>query len=692
MTIVYSLILVPPALAQQCYLQQDCGPGSMCGANGICRPVRDVLTAGGGVIHWVDAANGSNSNPGTEGAPWATVVYAAQHTSVQPGDAILIREGTYYGEIIPARGGTSGNRIAYAGYPGERVAISGAVPLSGAWTLDASQIWKMTWTLPPLWVRRVNDGVPQDDDARRRDVLIADDQMLKAVYTRADVVEGTFFLEGSPANPTRMYAWLPGGINPNNARMETSRTNNLFTPSGSEANCNVGEIRGYFHFVNLIFRHTANDGLTGALCVGSQGSLVENVTAEWNNGAGIFMRGDDHIARGVYAFSNGMSGVRGEYCDRCLLEYAESRYNNWKGYKPFWESGGGKWLYTTNSTFRHLNFSDNEGPGLWLDTENYGNTIERSVFDNNYGVNVFLELLTNDTIVRNNVMTRARFARPAFYGYGLLVHAANDNMILHNTMLANEGGAMRIRADYRGKSTGNRYYNNLFVANTLIEHGTERRSSELSFEEHVTVDDARSNTGDGNVMWHRSYASQEYNTFQFRPASGVNVVHSSNLKDWQNAALTDYNSIVVDLSKAHVVDTTDMVKGWRLADGSQIIGKGVALPSDMPPLLADFDGDPRPVKGSDPGADQFSSDAPDNTTAGVPGDASGNGLVTALDASLVLQHASGLLNLGAQLVADASGDGAITAFDASLILKFITGYISCFPVAPECQSAGKQSL
>jgi hypothetical protein len=551
----------------------------------------------------------------------------------------------------------------------------------------------MTWTLPPLWVRRVNDGVPQDDDARRRDVLIADGQMLKAVYERANVTEGTFFLEGSPSNPTTMYAWLPDGKNPNQAVMETSRTNNLFTPSGSESNCNVGEERGYFHFVNLTFKHTANDGLTGAICVGSEGSLIENVHAEWNNGAGIFMRGKNHVARGVSAFSNGMSGIRGEYCDRCLLEHAESRYNNWKGYNPFWESGGGKWLYVTNTTLRYLNFSDNEGPGLWLDTENYNNVVEHSVFDNNYGVNLFLELQTNGTIVRNNVMTRARYARPSFYGYGLLIHAANDNLILHNTLMANEGGGMRIRADYRGRATGNRYYNNLFVANTKFRWGTDHRASELSFEQHESVADARTNKGEGNVLWYRNYATHEYHTFQFRPESGTIVIRSSSLPDWRNTAQTDYQSTVADLSVAHVVDTTDALGGWRLALGSQFIGQGVPLPADVPPVLADFDGDPRPLLGADPGADQFASDVPpDDSAAGVPGDASGNGLITALDASLVLQHASGLASLSGRPSADASGDGAITAYDASLILKYITGFLSCFPADLTCVPAGKRAL
>ncbi len=690
LAVLFFVLLPSSAFAQQCYLQQDCGPGMLCGGSGTCQPVRDVLTAGGGTIYWVDANRGNNANSGAESAPWATVTHAAQSSRVQPGDAILIREGTYYGEIVPARGGVAGKRIAYVGYPGERVVISGATPLAGTWTQDAGSVWKLNWTLPPMWARRVNDGVPQDDDARRRDVLIADGQMLKAVYTRADVKEGTFFLQGSPDNPTTMFAWLPGGKNPNNAAMETSRTNNLFNPAGNESNCNLGPERGYFHFIGLIFAHTANDGMTGALCVGSEGSLLENVHAEWNNGAGIFMRGKNHIARGVSAFYNGMSGIRGEYCDRCLLEYAESRYNNWKGYKPFWESGGGKWLYTTNSTFRHLDFSDNEGPGLWLDTDNFSNVIELSRFDNNLGVNLFLELQTNDTIVRNNVMTGARYARPSFFGYGLLIHAADDNVVLHNTIMANEGGGMRIRADHRGRATGNRYFNNLFVANTVFNAGPDHRASEIAFEEHANPTEARTNTGGGNVFWHRNYASHNYHTFLFRPANGASVIRSSNLDTWRSTAQTDHTSRVVDLSRPHVVDTTDVMAGWRLQPESQFLGAGVALPPDIPALLADFDGDPRPVAGSAPGADQYASGVPD-APGGVPGDASGNGLITALDASLVLQHASGLLDLGNRISADASGDGAITAFDASLILKYITGFIPCFPSDPACSTAGKRT-
>ena len=140
-------------------------------------------------------------------------------------------------------------------------------------------------------------------------------------------------------------------------------------------------LKGYFHLIGITFPHTANDGQMGAVCAGDEGSIIENVTAEWTNGSGFLISGINHVIRGVRAYQQRHERDQ-RRCLRqlCTVEYSESKYNNWKGYKPFWESGGGKWLYTTNSTFRNLDFSDNEGPGLWLDMDNFDNVIESSVF------------------------------------------------------------------------------------------------------------------------------------------------------------------------------------------------------------------------------------------------------------------------------------------------------------------------
>ena len=600
----------------------------MCGDNYTCQPVRDVLKTGNNTLFWVDQASGNDNNAGTENQPWKTIQRATQANALQAGDAVIIRDGTYYGEIQPQRGGQPGNRITFAAFPGEEVVVSGARNINGTWTQDGSD-WTLAWPFEKLRTKRVNDGHPQEDDARRRDMLIVDGKVLQAVYTRANLREGTFFLRGSPDNPDRIFVRMPNGKNPNNARMQTSTIGHLFNPSSNDDFCAEGRsLKGHFRLIGMTFRHVANEAQEGAVCSGSEGTLIEDVRVEWTNGSGLLISGNNHILRGVRAFNNGFSGVRGLECTDCLVENTSSRYNNWKGYDPFWESGGGKWIESTRVRFRNVNFSDNEGPGLWLDINNRDIVVEQSRFDNNFGVNLFIESLSNRNVVRNNVLTRARFARPAFYGYGLLIHAANNNVIIHNTFMNNEGGGMRIRADGRAPATHNRYYNNLFIANTKIIRNSDHKGSELSFEEHPSEDDAHTNKGNGNVFWRRSYATQEYHTFQFRPDNkrGDDVLRSSNLGQWQIFAKTDYNSAIVQLNAPHVQDTTDFLNGWRLAENSQFIGWGVELPSDIEPVSKDFDGRNRPARPS-VGADEYgfdlTSDDDDNTGGGGTGGGGG---------------------------------------------------------------------
>jgi len=66
------------------------------------------------------------------------------------------------------------------------------------------------------------------------------------------------------------------------------------------------------------------------------------------------------------------------------------------------------------------------------------------------------------------------------------------------------------------------------------------------------------------------------------------------------------------------------------------------------------------------------------------GDVSGNGVVDATDAGLVLEYFAGLTtefaNPNALIAADVSGNGVIDATDAGLILEYFAGLIPKFPV------------
>ncbi|MEZ4698891.1 MAG: right-handed parallel beta-helix repeat-containing protein [Rhodothermales bacterium] len=660
--LVTSILLVNTADvdAQSCVLPRNCGAGAVCVAGGVCRPVREALGQDGDRLFWVDGAAGDDRSAGTEAAPWATIGRSMQPGVLRPGDAVIVREGRYHEAIVPPAGGLPGRPIRLLAFPGDSVIVSGAMPLNGSWLREGGD-WVLPWPFPPLWTRRVHDGVPQDDDARRRDVIILNGQMLKPVYRREDLYESAFYLEGSPDAPSRLFVRLPASIDANRQRWETSRLPHLFRTSDNETSCLSGTQRSYFHLIGLTFEHVANEGQQGAVCIGGEGSLLEDVTVRWTNGAGFLISGAGQTVRGAAAWYNGMTGIRGERCDRCLLEHSLSRRNNWKGYAPFWESGGGKWLYTTRSVFRYLEFSENEGPGLWLDAYNTGNTVESSRFHGNYGVNLFIELQSNDNVVRNNVMTGARYARPSFFGYGLLIHASDRNLVLHNTMMANEGGGMRIRADSRGAAVENRYDNNLFIANLRFQGLTGR---DLAFENHRTLEAARSNQGDGNVFWRRRYATSSYQTFYLRllNASGSDILSTSDLAAWQLRLQTDLHSWSLSPDAAHGLDTTDTLAGWRMREAS--ILRGTAHP--LARVETDIDGEARPADGADPGADQYGGPGPRLI---APGDASADGRLTAYDASLILRSLRGIATgPGAY---DATGDGRVDAGDVVYLLKRI---------------------
>jgi hypothetical protein len=75
-----------------------------------------------GNVYYV-AAEGSDSNPGTEAQPWLTIRKATYN--LVAGDTLYIRAGNYRERVVPKNSGKEGNLITYAAYPGEAVTIDG---------------------------------------------------------------------------------------------------------------------------------------------------------------------------------------------------------------------------------------------------------------------------------------------------------------------------------------------------------------------------------------------------------------------------------------------------------------------------------------------------------------------------------------------------------------------------------------
>ncbi|MCI1641734.1 MAG: right-handed parallel beta-helix repeat-containing protein [Actinomyces sp.] len=74
--------------------------------------------------------DGSDAQPGTSSSPLRTISRAAE--LAQPGDTVLVHQGTYREWVRPPRGGVSDRRrITYAAAPGERPVITGSEVVTG---------------------------------------------------------------------------------------------------------------------------------------------------------------------------------------------------------------------------------------------------------------------------------------------------------------------------------------------------------------------------------------------------------------------------------------------------------------------------------------------------------------------------------------------------------------------------------
>jgi hypothetical protein len=74
---------------------------------------------------YVDGANGSDEQDGTQERPWRTVNHAVRQ--MLPGDVLYLRGGTYYENVVLPKSGAEGKPITIRSYPGELVVIDGGL-------------------------------------------------------------------------------------------------------------------------------------------------------------------------------------------------------------------------------------------------------------------------------------------------------------------------------------------------------------------------------------------------------------------------------------------------------------------------------------------------------------------------------------------------------------------------------------
>ena len=505
-------------------------------ADGTCG---DPLTAfaQGGRTYVVDGRTGRDDAPGTPDRPWRTIGRAAQPGALQPGDAVVVRAGIYREAVRPQSGGVPGRPVTYAAYPGERVVISGADPAPDGWE-RVGEAWRRAWALPPM-------EAYSDDPVFRRELVVAGGAVLRPVARRADLAPGTAWVEGPDTAPRAVWVRLADGQTPAKAGVEIASRDVLLGPLGPDpyVECADASQPGYLRYVGFELRHAANRAQVGALCAGRAGSVVEDVTVVWTNGVGVDASGDGHAFRRVRADHHGQLGWMG-HGRGVTIEDGTAVGNNWKGYDPFWEAGGGKWDRSSELVLRRHTAAWNDGPGIWLDGGNDRVTIEDSRAASNAVAGIFLELDTRRTLVQRNVVTGTRWR--AWSGSGLLSQAASHNVIVHNTFAGNEGIGVWLRLDAarRAPDGWTTVAGNVIVGNA---RAPEVEAREIAVET-ASPERLRTHRLDANVYGRLDARDPTMRSafFAYAPASAREPsleVRTDALAEWRRATGFDRRSV-----------------------------------------------------------------------------------------------------------------------------------------------------
>jgi parallel beta-helix repeat protein len=167
-----------------------------------------------------------------------------------------------------------------------------------------------------------------------------------------------------------------------------------------------------------------------------------------------------------------------------------------------------KLLNLRNSAFRANWSHDNDGDGLWIDTNGINVRVEENVFESNTRWGFFYEASYAAT-VRNNVFADNGVVGPfggwGFERGGIIISTSKDVDIGNNLLYLNHSYSLRYRWDNRGSGTAGTFelVNNQFHDNEVrfnSERDAGSRAEIVSVRDTKrTVSELATNTFDDNT-------------------------------------------------------------------------------------------------------------------------------------------------------------------------------------------------
>jgi parallel beta-helix repeat protein len=512
-----------------------------------------------GWTYYVDPAalNATDTNPGTEYAPWKTIARAGKAPELRPGDTVFIKSGVYRECVDITVSGEPGRPIIFKAAPNARVVLKGSEMVRGTWTrLDQQKgvkepfphafqrVWKHPLgeefftdsRFPGTYTQKTNRWVSQvfiNDDHPFQligpDYVYRNDNLNRIVtigHGLIDMISQSFCFD-----PIEQMLYLNIEGDPAWYTIEVGVRG--FTLTVTKAHDVV--VRG------LEMRHNRQPGDQWPLVEVSEGQrvVIEDCKVSGADFIGLGLIGcKECMVRRCDLSHNGCSGLALGLTEDCTVEDCSLQFNNYRHFLGDWGVAAGMKNIPRNkrTTIRRCEAAYNlDASGIWFDSENSDIRILDNVCHDNDACGIFFEINPGGGVIAGNLVY-------GNHGRGIYVSGSQNTWVVHNIVAENASGIVAMSRAKDEPARNTQVFNNLLIHNyTAVD--TPAYGSDLTLEMSRTAAERAqmASASDNNL-----YANNSG-----QPVLRPDWNDAITLSQWQERYGQDKHSVALQLNYEH---------------------------------------------------------------------------------------------------------------------------------------------